>query len=169
MPTSATGRRTERRPAAVAARGVTLIELVVVLAILSLLALPAVLRLGGGGVLGGEDPTGRVAAQLRAELGQARDRALLGARPGALAPQPDGWDWLARDGAGGWAGQGAGPRFPGLVLEWELGGTRLAVPGPVLPVLPDGRTPPLGLRLTRGREARACHSDGWDELTCTGG
>jgi len=154
MPISGTGRRIRSGRAQA---GLTLLELVIVVAILSVLALPAALRFGGGGLLGGTPAAERVAAALRADLGLLRDRALLGRAFVDLTPAPDGWQ-------GG--GDGRPARFPGMRLTWRPDGTD---PGAIR-FLPDGRGTPFALTIAPAEGAAGprldCRFDGWEGLEC---
>ena len=182
MPISATGNPTEparrrtaprRRPGRRPPRGLTLIELVVVITIMSLLATPAVLRFGGGGLFGGTPPVQRAGAQLQTELARMRDRALFGRIMLGLDPRADGWSWRERDGEGAWqaAGGGTGARIEGLALDWQLDGRPIQPRSdpeapPALVILPDGRATPFVLRVTAGQTALVCRFDGWGEMAC---
>lgn len=154
MPRSATGRATE---------GLTLIELVVVVAILGLLALPVMMRFGGGGAFGGQPPAARVIAALEADLARLRDQALLGRQVLELTPRETGWS----------GGAIAENRFEGLRLVW-----RIEAPAPAEPrtrgapqplrILPDGRATPFELRIEPAGAAAPviCRFDGWEGLRC---
>lgn len=133
MPISPAGRRIER--------GVTLLELVVVMAILSVLALPAMLRFGAG-VPAAE----AVAARLDADLARLRDRALFSRQVAVMQPGPQGWD---------------AARFDGLDLAWEVAGR----PGPApIRLYPDGSGTPFALRIGAG--GPVCRFDGWNPPGC---
>lgn len=151
MPRSGTGRGTD---------GLTLIELVVVVAILGLLALPAMLRFGGGGLFGGQPPAARVAAALTADLAHLRDRALLGRQRLELAPHDHGW-------SGGVVAQDAG--FRRLRLVWQIDGPTRPDEPAAIRFLPDGRATPFSLRIEAdGQPPLACRFEGWEGLSCTG-
>jgi prepilin-type N-terminal cleavage/methylation domain-containing protein len=153
--------------------GLTLIELVVVVAILGLLSVPVVVRLGGGGVFGGARPAQSAAALLGAELSQMRDRALFGRQVLGLTPGPEGWVWSVRQPDGGWSATGSAARVSGLTLAWLVAGTPLPPPRPgpqadplTPPVLlmPDGRGVPFSVRMGAG--GPVCTFDGWTDLSC---
>lgn len=164
--------------------GVTLLELVVVLAILSLLATPAVLRYGGGGGFGAGASAQRVAALFRADLSRMRDRALFGQVRLGLEPQADGWGWRdpPQDGDAdpGWRDTGTASVFEGVVLDWQIDGRPFRPPldpdpgaAPALVIRPDGTAPALVLRIAApmaaagaGPAAVVCRFDGWGELVC---
>lgn len=153
MPRSATGRATE---------GLTLIELVVVVAILGLLALPVMMRFGGGGAFGGQPPAARVVAALEADLAHLRDQALLGRQVLALAPRETGWS----------GGSSRSAEVEGLRLVWRIEAPASAEPPargepPPVRILPDGRATPFELRIEAAGAAPVnCRFDGWEGLTC---
>lgn len=159
MPISETGRPNR------AAAGLTLIELVVVVAILGLLSLPVVLRFGGGGLFGGAAPAQRIAGRLGDDLARMRDQALFGRQVLGLGPRPDGWDWLSLD-AGTWETAEA-VRFDGAALVWQVRGRPVAPreeDEPLIVLLPDLSATPFTLRIGAG--GPVCGFDGWGELSC---
>lgn len=130
MPTSAIGRM---------ARGLTLLELVVVVAILAVLALPVALSLGSV-----RDPGAGAAAHLAAQVADARDRAMVGGRSLVLTPRADGWDWS----------DGAGYKATDLAADWGGAGS--------VAFLPDRRGTPFAVTLG----GAVCRFDGAGPVRC---
>lgn len=138
MPTSATGRTDPRRT-----RGLTLVEMLAVIAILAVLALPLTLRLRPAA-----DPVAQAEALLVAAVQQARDRALYAGALVVIEGRPDGW-----------AAEGAAPvKIDGLAADWDP-------PAPAF--RPDRTGTPFTVRLAAGGAARVCRFTGQGALTCT--
>jgi prepilin-type N-terminal cleavage/methylation domain-containing protein len=138
MPTSATGRRTDRR----AARGLTLVELLAVVAILAVLALPLTLRLRPA-----PDPLVQAEALLLAGIEAARDRALYAGAAVALEGRADGW---AAVGA-------AAVKLDGLAADWRPAALRFH---------PDRSGTPFEVRLAGTGAVRVCRFAGRGGVAC---
>lgn len=148
--------------------GFTLIELVIVVAVVGILAVTVALSTGRSGLARGAGGEERAAQALTAAVAATRDTALLSRQTLGLRPLPDGWEVVARSGEG-WAPSGPAGRVPGAA--WEVAGVPL-LPGqasdeapPVL-FLPDGRATPFVLRLAPGGVGTVCATDGWEALRC---
>lgn len=145
--------------------GVTLIELVIVVAVMATLAVGVTLAAGRPGTGAGDDR-----ALFRAQFDTARALAVLeGRRRGlAITPQgrqamalgPQGWDALGP--RQGWAGP-----VDFQVTERRADLRRGAARGtaPQIELLPNGRSTAFVIRFGTTR----CHSDGWTGLRCDAG
>lgn len=140
---------TGRIRAARAPRGLTLIEMLVVVAVLAVLALPLTLRLGAGGLWTlPPPPLDTAARRLITDIEAARDRALLARQAVALEPGPDGW-----------ALDGTPTLFDGVAMDWRPADQPLRF-------LPDRRGTPFQVVLRAGARTRSCAFDGWDQVLC---
>lgn len=139
---------TGRTDAPPAPRGLTLIEMLVVVAILAVLALPLTLRLGAGGLWTPPPPLDTATRRLITDIEAARDRALLARQSVTLQPAPDGWQ-MDSDTA----------RLDGVTMDWRPAGETLRF-------LPDRRGTPFQVVLRAGPQARTCAFDGWDRVLC---
>ncbi|MEZ5714079.1 MAG: prepilin-type N-terminal cleavage/methylation domain-containing protein [Paracoccaceae bacterium] len=141
--------------------GFTLIELMVVVAILSTLALGVALSAGRGGSRGESD-----LARFRAGFDLARALAIEGNEMRGLTLGPKGMQalvwrlgaeggvWTELGGPQPWRGRVAfAPRQPGRAGE------------PDLVFLPNGRSTGFSVRFD-GDDSGSCESDGWAGLTC---
>lgn len=154
------------------ARGFTLIEVMIVVAILSVVATGFVLRTGPAV----DDDAQRAAARLQGDVAAARDRALLGREWLGLAPARDGWQVMRRDtGRGAWVAQSEtvlAPRF-----DWTRDGRALApegrraAAGPAAPEIvigPDGAGTAFAVRISARDRTLSCSDPGHGPLTCEG-
>ncbi len=138
--------------------GFSLIELVVVIAVMAVLSVGAVLATGAR-------PGPGDAQRFQLAFEQARDLAVLSGRTRGLAVTPAGLQRALPD-QGGW-------QTVGQVQRWRSRPT-LTVPdrldtrsrAPQLIFLPDGRSSAFALVFRGGAR---CESDGWTGLICTSG
>lgn len=137
-------------------RGFTLVELMVVVAILSLLTLTA--------ALGVNRP--RASSQDWARFESIHDRlreqAVMGGETLGLRLSETGYRRLRRD-AAGWQEEGPAGAWSGAVrMELPAGPDRLLV------FLPSGRATPARLAFAGEGVATVCESDGWGPVSCAG-
>ncbi len=133
--------------------GFTLIELMVVVAILALLATTATLSaVRPGGVQSD-------AARFLAAVERQRAKAVLSRKFTGISVDGDGFAAVASS-AGGWVEVGQGTDWRGSVSG--------VLPERIV-FTPSGQMTPLRLTLShRGRNV-ICETDGWAELQCRGG
>lgn len=146
--------------------GFSLIEMLIVVAVLAILSIGAGLATGRGAA-----PVESDAAALERVHAQLRSRAILSRAPQALALAATGWAVLRRDPEGEWQATGTARTFDAAARAGQP--TRPLRPGtaqepPLADVLflPDGQSTPLDLRLVTARQTLLCTSDGWEALTC---
>ena len=135
------------------APGFSLVEMLVVVAVVSVLAVGASLPLARAGGSAQAD-----AARLVAAAARLRDLALVSGKAHALAVRPEGWT-EERRGSAGWEPIGPPQRFRSARLA--------GADGERLVLLPDGQSGAVRLRL-EGRGAVDCRA-GPAPLSCTGG
>lgn len=157
-----------RRQVGAGQGGFTLVELVIVVAVLAVLAVSVTLT---GAFARASGPAERSAAAFARAVALARDRALVRRAPQGLAPLADGWQMMApaADG-GGWVAEGTPGAAPGAV--WSVAGTPfrpvagVAPQAPAVVFLPDGRSTPFALELPGRGGPLACRTDGWEAPRC---
>lgn len=155
-------------PGSDGAAGFSLVEVMIVVAVLSVLSVAAGLSVGRTGPVRENDAEAFATAY---EAGQLA--AILARHPRALALTDTGWTPLEPDpdAPGGW--RTAGPERA-LVGAWREGATgaplRSAVVGAETQAdvvfLPDGQTTPVDLRFIARAGERRCAADGWGTLAC---
>ena len=143
--------------------GFSLVELMIVVAVLSILSLGAVLAINL------RDPRGsRDVAWLEQTFATARREAILTRREARFAISPTGVTRMA-PGEGGWQPEGAESALDGLVTATAgYGALRDDLGRVIIALLPDGRTSAFDLRLEAGRQVWTCAADGWGALACDG-
>ncbi|MCT8161674.1 prepilin-type N-terminal cleavage/methylation domain-containing protein [Pseudoruegeria sp. SHC-113] len=139
--------------------GFTLLELLVVVAVMALLSVGATLALGARGAAFPRD-----VARLEAQVRQATQQAVLWQTPYRLRVQAEGLS-LERGGAA----SAQGVNTP--VARWESGRLRLLPNGAPLRTealfLPSGASEALLFSLATANGARAdCSGDGWGGFAC---
>jgi len=142
--------------------GFTLVELLVVVAILSVLTVAATLSVA--------TPAGgpsRDAARLQARYAALQDAAILSGRPQGLRLGPDGLAsaHLLSDGTGWDLGRPL--RWDGAAsLTLDKGGATGGSGSPNILFLPSGQTTGFAVRFTRRNDVTLCRTDGWSGLAC---
>ncbi|WP_375257066.1 type II secretion system protein [Citreimonas sp.] len=139
--------------------GFTLVETLVVAAILSVLAVGATLVVNRAGA-------GSDAARFARVFADTRHRAVVGQQALALVPGPGGLG-LLRQGAEGWSADSAEQPWRGRVVL--AGGTSLGAGTQAVVLLPTGQTSAFSLRFTGSGDAIECRTDGWADLACGAG
>ena len=136
--------------------GFSLIELLVAVAVLSVLTVGAVLATGRGGPDQGSDM-----ARFEVLFDRARALAIEGRQARGLVITPDGVQ-MAQPGAGDW-------QVSRTVLPWQnrvaflAPGARTGLNQPDIRLLPNGRSTVFSIEFDRtGR----CESDGWTGVSC---
>lgn len=146
----------KRIPAVVGERGMTLIEMIVVLAIIGISASAAVLSLGAG--QNGNDQAEARRLVHRMQLGA--DTAMISGRALALSIAPHSYSFVERgDGASGWRAT----TLPGLAETWVLpASTTLSTDAgaAVLPLNGDDGAQGFSINLANGANHWAINFDG---------
>lgn len=137
-------------------RGFTLVELLLVVAALSILAVGGTLAVGR--VAPAPAPSAEVLAALDAELAA---RARVARQAQGLEVTSAGYRRLERD-DGGWRPRGAAGRWTGRA-EWRAGD---AGGGRVLVFLPDGRATPYAVAFRDAAGGWRCVRELWDAPRC---
>lgn len=150
------------------AAGFSLVEVMIVVAVLSVLSVAAGLSVGRSGPAHEGDADAFAAAYEAGRLA-----AILARHPRALALTDTGWTPLEPDpeAQGGW--RTAGPERA-LAGAWRDGATGAPLRSAVaaaetqadLVFLPDGQTTPVDLRFIARAGERRCIADGWGALAC---
>lgn len=138
-------------------RGFTLVELMVVVAIVSLLSVTAVLgvnRPGGGA----RDTDAMRLADLHTLL---REQAVMAQTVLGLSVTPEGYRRVRRDADGAWRADGTASDWRGTAtLERPFAAETVVV------FLPNGHSTPVRVRLRGDGTLASCESDGWEPMTC---
>lgn len=155
-------------PATGATAGFSLLEVMIVVAVLSILSVAAGLSVGRSGPAREAD-----ADAFAASYAAGRLAAILSRHPQALALTDTGWTRLepAPDLPGGWRAAGGERALAGA---WRAGATGAALRSAVaqapaqadIVFLPDGQTTPVDLRFITRTGERRCSGDGWGVLEC---
>lgn len=148
--------------------GFTLIELVVVVAIMSVLSISVSFSAGRSGT-GAQSDAARFAA-LHARL---YERAIMGRHPLAVSLSETGWQMLQpdKDEAQSWVTVGRSGEFRGEARfqfsDRKFGRrTRGELTTPDLVFLPNGQSTPFEVAFITARMTVDCVSDGWTGLIC---
>ena len=144
--------------------GFSLIELVVVMAVIAILSLSVSLSLSRGKSVGGMP---RDAVRMLGQFAALRDGAIHGRRPAALSVTPAGWQVMRRHNDV-WQGTGPRVRWSGAaVFQRDLSAPLPDGSVPEVVFLPDGRSTAFSIRFTDGGVVAVCDSDGWSPLRCS--
>lgn len=136
-------------------RGFTLVELMVVIAILALLTLTATLGVNRPRTAHAQDWS-----RFQDIHARLREQAVLGRQVLGLALTPDGYRRMRRTG-GTWQPEGPDAAWRGPVrVEAPFD------PREVVAFLPSGQSTPVRLRFETDTGATRCESDGWRAMTC---
>ncbi len=144
-------------------RGITLIEVLVVVAVLSVLAVGVALPMRGGSEGASADAT-----LLQGLYQQIRGLAVHGRAQRGLVVDPKGVRVVVRD-AAGWQPSKQLIRWQGRAQFVPLGAglSQSTANMPDVLFLPNGQTSAFQVRLVGRRGASVvCESDGWTELSC---
>lgn len=150
-----------------AEHGFSLLEMVVVVAILATLSVSAVLALGARRAGPGD------AARFVAVHDALRDAAILGQGAQGLRLMPQGWQVLVPDEAeGGWQASGAVQKFQGEARFEGADGPILPrpeidPPRPDIVFLPDGKVTAFNAVFVTATGVTQCRSQGFAGLQCT--
>ncbi|MEL7091492.1 MAG: prepilin-type N-terminal cleavage/methylation domain-containing protein [Pseudomonadota bacterium] len=136
-------------------RGVSLIELLVVMTIVSVLAVGATLV-----PMRQDQAEARGPALFESQINTLRDLAVRGRAVYGVRVDADGMHVL-RQNATDWQDLGPAIGWRGRAV---LSGATGRGAAPDILILPDGRYSPFELRL----EAQTCRGDGWRPVTCGG-
>lgn len=143
--------------------GFSLIELVVVMAVIAILSLSVSLSLSRGVSVGGMP---RDAVRMQGQFAALRDASIHGRRPAALSVVPAGWQ-VMRMQDGVWQGTGPRVRWSGAAVFQRALSAPVTPSGvPEVVFLPDGRSTVFSIRFTDGGVVAVCNSDGWGPLEC---
>lgn len=143
--------------------GFSLVELMIVVAVLSILSLGAVLALNL------RDPRGaRDVAWLERTFATAQREAILTRQQARFAIGERGVTRLVADPeTADWVASGAETPLNGLVIAALGYGTLRRDDGSLMvTLLPDGRTSAFDLRIEAGRQLWTCAADGWGDFAC---
>ena len=147
--------------------GFSLLEMVVVVAVLATLSVGAVLALGERRAGPGD------ATRFAAVHDALRDAAILGQGAQGLSLMPQGWQVLVPDETeGGWKASGAVQKFQGEARFEGAGGPVLPrpeinPPRPDIVFLPDGKVTPFNAVFVTAKGVTQCRSHGLAGLQCT--
>lgn len=143
--------------------GFSLLELVVVIAVVGILSLGISLSLSGGRSTGGYP---RDATRFESQYNALRDSAIHSRTPVALSLGPAGWQVMRRRN-GVWQGEGPRVRWNGAaVFQRDLSAPVPSTPLPEVIFLPDGRSSAFSIRFSDAGQVVQCASDGWQGLEC---
>ena len=155
--------RSGSRAAAPRAAGFTLIELVVVVAVLSVLAVGAGLVASRSGAAADAGDLNR----FRGQFETARARAIQGRQALGFEITARGFQSTRRT-AEGWEPGAREQRWRGRVVFLQRSARRLP-DAPDIVILPDGRTSAFSLSFSGGSQrGLRCTSDGYSGLICAG-
>lgn len=163
MGSKLTPRRNTPEPGVAATAGFTLIELVVVVAVLSVLAV-------GAGLVASRGGTSAMASDLqrfKTQVDTMRARAIQGRQVLGLYVTDRGFQ-VAVETADGWEEHHTETRWRGRAVL-KLQTPRHVPNSPHIRFLPDGRVSAFTLSFTSGGGRRSdCRSDGFAEVLCDG-
>lgn len=142
--------------------GVTLIELLIVVAVLSVLVVGIGLSTGRGAV-----PVQSDQARFQDRFETARSLAVHGGLPRGFDIEPQGLRQM-RYGPDGWRSSPSLTRWRGRVtyrVQAGIAGTAT----PAIVFLPNGQTTAFSISFVDDGRITRCTSDGWTGLQCRGG